>query len=533
MKTKKLFFAVLIMLCISQLATAQVTFQKTYGRSSYDAANYVQQTSDGGYFMAGLSADPVTNYMKILLIRTNAGGDTLWTKTYGGVSNDYINSAQQTTDGGFIIAGNTTSFGAGNGDIYLIKTDVNGDIVWTKTYGGTNIDNGFNVQQTADGGYIVAGNTTSFGAGAYDIFLVKTATNGDLVWSKTYGGVGMDFANYVQQTSDGGYIITGQTNSTGAGATDVFLIKTAANGDTSWVKTYGGAMLDVGYSVQQTIEGGYIITGYTQSFGAGSYDVYLIKTNATGDILWTKAYGTNGTDVAISGQQTGDGGYIITGQTNCCGTGDYDNYVVKTTADGDTLWTKAYGGPNDGVDGPNDEWGYSIMQTSDGGYIIGGGTHSFGSDSTDFYLVKTDNLGNSGCFQKNTLTIVSNTTTQMSGWAAVVNTAATIANTTATTTGKGLTVHSVCTTYGINETQTTNSFTLYPNPATSNFTLELSSGFTTAKVQIFNGLGALVYEQAISQLSTNINLSAPAGIYIVKVSDREKIVTQKLIVENK
>ncbi len=169
------------------------------------------------------------------------GPDTLWTKAFGGTNEDYGRSVQETSDGGYIIAGYTKSFGAGSYDVYLIKTDANGDTTWTKTYGGSNIDQGYSVEQTSDGGYIIAGNSKSFGAGLDDVYLIKTDANGDTTWTKTYGGSNIDQGYSVEQTSDGGYIIAGYTKSFGAGSYDVYLIKTDANGDTTWTKTYGGS----------------------------------------------------------------------------------------------------------------------------------------------------------------------------------------------------------------------------------------------------------------------------------------------------
>ena len=208
-------------------------------------------------------------------------GQIGWTKTYGGGDWDWGYSIQQTLDGGYIVAGETQSFGVGWTDVYLIKTDANGDVIWTKTYGGSGGDCGNSVQQTSDGGYIIVGGITYFDC---DVYLIKTDANGDVEWTKTYGGSGEDCGNSVQQTSDGGYIIVGKTTSFGAGASDVYLIKTDANGNAEWTKTYGGGGEDCGNSVQQTSDGGYIIVGGTTSFGAGGGDVYLIKTDAYGNV---------------------------------------------------------------------------------------------------------------------------------------------------------------------------------------------------------------------------------------------------------
>jgi hypothetical protein len=179
------------------------------------------------------------------------------------------------------MAGWTNSFGPSWYDILLIKTDANGNIIWAKTYGGTGADYAYSVQQTSDGGYIVAGETTSFGAGSADILLIKTDANGNIIWTKTYGRTSYDLALSVQQTSDSGYIVAGGI---GMGLGDIFLIKTDANGNIIWTKTYGGIGSDYAYSVQQTSDGGYIVAGGTYSFGAGTWDAFLVKTDANGDI---------------------------------------------------------------------------------------------------------------------------------------------------------------------------------------------------------------------------------------------------------
>ena len=200
-----------------------------------------------------------------------------WSKTFGGPRVDGGVSVQQTSDGGYIVVGETNSFGAGGSDVYLVKTDSNGNMQWNKTFGGSKDDWGFSVQQTRDGGYIIAGKTDSFGAGGSDVYLVKTDSNGNMQWNKTFGGNYYDFGCSVQQTSDGGYIIVGTTFSFGAGSYDVYLIKTDSSGNMQWSKTFGGPEDDWGYSVQQTGDGGYIVVGETNSFGAGNIDIWLIK----------------------------------------------------------------------------------------------------------------------------------------------------------------------------------------------------------------------------------------------------------------
>jgi hypothetical protein len=307
---------------------------------------------------------------------------TTFERAYGGIADDFGYSVQQTSDGGYIVAGNTISFGAGSHDVYLVKTNSSGDTLWTRTYGGASYDYGYFVQQTSDSGYILAGYTNSFGAGSYDVYLVKTNSSGDTLWTRTYGGTGRDAGASVQQTSDGGYIVAGYTNSFGAGAYDVYLVRTNSSGDTLWTRTCGGADNDGGNSVQQTSDSGYIVAGYTESFGVGSGDVYLVKTNSSGDTLWTRTYGGASYDRGYSVQQTSDGGYIVAGSSNFVGATPGDVYLIKTKSSGDTLWTRAYGGASY-------DRGYSVQQTSDGGYIFAGETYSFGAGAYDVYLIKT------------------------------------------------------------------------------------------------------------------------------------------------
>jgi len=385
--------ALLSTLGFTSIARAQTSWRRTYGGTNDDFGESVRQTSDSGYIIAGFTKSFGTGGLDVYLLKADASGDTLWTRTYGGTRDDYGYSVQQTSDGGYIVVGYTYTFGAGYIDVYLIKTNASGDTLWTRTYGGTSSDYGYSVRQTADSGYIIAGRTHSFGVGTPDsanVYLIKTDASGDTLWTRTYGGTNEDAGFSVQQTSDGGYIIAGLTTSFGAGSYDAHLIKTDASGDTLWTRTYGGTSSDVGRSVQQTSDGGYIVVGFTYSFGAGYADVYLIKTDASGDTLWTRTHGGTSSDLGWSVQQTSDSGYIIAGTNASFGGGDYDVYLIKTNASGDTLWTRTYGGTNGDV-------GRSVRQASDGGYIIAGYTWSFGAGTPDYanvYLIKTDANGN-------------------------------------------------------------------------------------------------------------------------------------------
>ncbi|WP_304132310.1 T9SS type A sorting domain-containing protein [Ignavibacterium album] len=358
---------------------------KTFGGNNIDEALFVEQTSDSGFIITGYTNSYGAGSSDLFLVRTNQFGDTLWQKTFGGSSTDEGYCVHQTSDGGYIIAGSTYSFGNSFMNTWLIKTDEFGDTLWTKTYGGNNYDYGYSVQQTADGGYIVVGGTASFGAGNYDVFLIRTDQFGDTLWTKTYGGIDYDVGVCVQQTSDSGYIITGVTTSFGAGNDDVYCIRTNQDGDTLWTKTYGGIENDNGNFVQQTFGGGFIIIGNTRSMGAGSSDILLLRITTNGNVLWTKTYGGINPDFGNSVQQLSTGGFILCGKTGSYGAGGYDAWIIRTSNNGDTLWTKTIGTGTE-------ENGNFVCQTFDEGFIIAGLASSIDING-DFWLIQLNPEG--------------------------------------------------------------------------------------------------------------------------------------------
>ena len=361
-------------------AVSDEEWNRTFGRSNYDVGDSVQQTTESGYIITGWTKSYGAGESDVWLIKTGVNGNEEWNKTFGGSSSDGGRSVQQTIDRGYIIAGWTYSCGTGwPGDVWLIKTDENGNEEWNKTFGGSYHDNGQTVLQTSDGGYIIVGYTESYGAGYEDAWLIKTDANGNEEWNKTFGGSSRDYAYSLQQTSDGGYIIAGTTRSYGAGGYDLWLIKTNFNGNEEWNKTFNRSDGDVGYSVQQTEDGGVIVAGYT--YVAGYPDVWLINTDANGNEEWNKTFGGSHFDIGNSVQQTLDSGYIIAGETRSYDV-RYDVLLIKTDASGNEEWNRTFGAKS-----RNDE-GQSVQQTLDGGYIIAGHTWSYGAGNCDAWLIK-------------------------------------------------------------------------------------------------------------------------------------------------
>ena len=377
-------------------------WNRTYGGSSDDVGTYGQQTKDGGYIITGYTSSygadaPFSWLIKVQhrgdlwLIKTDAEGQKEWDRTYGGLGKDLGFFVQQTKDEGYIIVGGKKSFWIiGSYDLWIIKTDAKGNVLWDRTFGGSGEDLGFSVQQTNDDGYIIAG-YTSFTNGK-KAWIIKIDSQGNKQLDMATGRADSEAAS-IGLTKDGGYIITGYTPSSGSGKEDVWLIKTNSKLHWDWLKTFGGPNRDLGLSVQETEDGGYIIAGLTESFGAGKGDVWLIKTDPKGDREWDRTFGGSNFDSGASVQQTRDGGYIVTGYntTTIDNVGSYsrlfnsDNigrvWLIKTDSEGIELWNETFGGTRN-------DWGNSVQETRDGGYIITGVTESYGAGKEDVWLIK-------------------------------------------------------------------------------------------------------------------------------------------------
>jgi len=354
-------------------------WEKTFGGSDNEKAYSIEQTTDGGYILAGETNSYGAGEFDVYLVKTDALGKIEWEKTYGGSGTEFARSVRQTTDGGYIIAGGTNSYGAGWYDFYLVKTDALGNIEWEKKYGGSDNEEAYSIEQTTDGGYIIAGETRSYGAGEFDVYLVKTDALGNIEWEKTYGGSDYEEAYSIEQTTDGGYILAGGTISYGVNG-DAYVVKTDASGNKEWEKTYGGSNTEYIRSVHQTTDGGYILAGDSANFSIEWYDIYLVKTDASGNKEWEKIIDSGSWDDGFSVEQTTDGGYIIAGDTGFCDVNG-DAYLVKTDALGKIEWEKTVGGSDY-------DCACSVGQTTDGGYIIAGDTASYGAVGVDVYLAK-------------------------------------------------------------------------------------------------------------------------------------------------
>ncbi len=407
MKTKRNLLILLIIFYFSVDIHAQspiIVWQKCLGGSKDDYASSIQQTNDKGYIIAGFTKSNDGNISgnhggsDFWIVKIDNSGNIQWQKCLGGSKDDYATSIQQTSDGGFIIAGYTCSKNGdilenhGGSDFWIVKIDNSGNIQWQKCLGGSKDDYATSIQQTSDGSFIIAGYTCSNNRdvsgnhGDYDCWIVKINDIGNIQWQKCLGGSSSDRAESIQQTSDGGFIMTGRTGSNDGdvlgnhGGQDYWVVKLNNIGNIQWQKCLGGSSSDWVHSIQQTSDGGFIVAGETWSNDGdvsgmhGDDDYWVVKLDNSGNIKWQKCLGGSKLDYATSVQQTNDGGYIISGYTVSNdgdvskSIGSVDAWAVKLDNSGNIQWEKSFGGTND------DRFS-SILQINDG-FVATGRTYS-------------------------------------------------------------------------------------------------------------------------------------------------------------
>jgi hypothetical protein len=375
-----------VLMCLSFFVQSQVlTFEKIYPTSKDRDAFDVLPTTDGGYIMAGTTTNAIVNDLDVYVVKTNNLGDTLWTKSYGGPKPETAYRMLATIDGNFFIIGSSQSYGGGDFDIYLLKIDPSGGLIWYKTYGGNGNDDGKEIEATADGNYIMTG-TTYTTLSKSDAFLTKIDPLGNAIWTKYFGGPSDGIGNSVKLCLDGGFIMAGQTFSYGQGGGDAYLVRTNSIGDTIWTKTYGVPLCDEARYILANNDGSFTFCVRDSSTGAGDIDIQVIKTDANGAQLWNKVYGGTKKDTPKMIQGTADGGYIVAGHSRSFGWINPDMWLIKLNAAGDSSWTRHYGGPAH-------EHCYAARQTADGGYIAVGMTRSY-SPHQQIMFLKLDQNGN-------------------------------------------------------------------------------------------------------------------------------------------
>lgn len=361
-------------------------FERILGTTEPDGGSNLRQTSDGGFIIAGNTLLPGEDYQSVYLVKTDVNGKVEWTSNYGNSRGiDSGSDVEQTSDG-YLVLGTTENWGEGGNDMMLVKFNSNGEFQWRKTYGGPNEDNGTVMLKTNDGGYVLVGQTVPSGGVGKNIFLVKVSADGTEQWRKNYGGGNGAGGSGIVQLDDGSLILTGYT--TIGDDFQVYLIKVGSSGNLIWEKNYGGADYDMGSSITKTQDGNLLVGGYTASKGAGARDGYILKLDINGNLIWDKTYGTERSDQFGGVVETTDGNIIAVGISITRVTQDKQfnsAYIVKTSSDGTQIWSQIYGGELE------DSFG-AVRITNDGGAVCVGTTDSF-SKSGDIYLVKVGSSG--------------------------------------------------------------------------------------------------------------------------------------------
>ena len=372
-----------------------------------------------------------------------------WSRAYGGPGEDGATAIASTPDGGYIVAGWTESFGVGKKDVWVLKLDGRGNVQWQKTYGGANSDDASAIAPTSDGGYVVAGETWSFGAGWNDVWVLKLDRQGDVQWQKTYGGRSTDRASTIAPTSDGGYIVGGWTMSFATEMSDAWVLKLDGQGNVQWQKTYGVTSYDSVSAIVPRPDGGYVVVGDT---GDEASNVWVLKLDGRGNGQWLKTYGESFHDDHARGIiPTSDGGYIVVGGTRSFDAdknGVHGVWVLKLDGKGNVQWQKRYGGPK----GPKEEVAhdkYAIAPTSDGGYIVVGRTGSFGAGSQDVWVLKLEADGSirgcpSGLVRDSTASVAPTTVSPRNSSAVVRTTSASVRTSSATVKTTSVSPTPVC-----------------------------------------------------------------------------------------
>ncbi len=408
LKIKAFFFTcVFFLLFFSVRCYAQNIFQKTYGGAKSDGASFIIQCKEGGYAVLGTTYSFGVGDADLYLIRIDYSGNILWSKTYGGSGKDESFSVQQTADSGFIIAARTTSFNLFGTTAYVIKTDKKGNVIWSNVYPSGEFFNGSDIRQiieTSSHNYLMAG-FSDVGAA----FLVYINSSGGIIWTNSIGSIGQEPLIQIQEMNDGNFIGAGFTNGIGSGDYDGWLMKISkSDGNVMWNKTYGSAGEDLFYSVSQTKDNGFIVGGFTGSFSV-SGDMLLVKTDSAGNVQWSKTYGSaSGNETYANVRETSNGDLAIAGWTNGFGAGDNDLLLFRTNASGNVKWAKTFG---TGLS----EFGNAVCLTSDGGFIMAGRSDSLGVGNTDIYIVKMDSLGMApGCHTSSPSLVVNAVTVSVS-----------------------------------------------------------------------------------------------------------------------
>ena len=519
----------------------QVMFQKTFGTSTADLGHCIKQTSDKGYIAGGFTRTSLSEG-NVYLLKIDSLGVIDWVKTYAISYFDGVNSVDQTFDGGYIFAGSNNL-----GFLHLFKVDANGNSLWIKQFKGPSSDplDAYSVCQTLDSGFIMTGRV--FRNYTPVILLIKTDVNGDSVWTKEYSNPNYYpsnemIGNDVSQTDDGGYIVAGSAEFpvsppfSSVTFTDINIIRTNNFGDTLWTKVFGysynGGLpkSNEAKSIKKTSDGGFIVGGNTITQGSNTR-ACMIKMDSSGLISWSKIYRGIGADdyYISSAEQTPDGGYVLTGKTGSSATGCNRPFLIKTDSLGNVSWSKLYGSSSICITQLTD---HTALNTSDKGFVLI--TTLYSGVDHDFYIIKTDSLGNTGCIEQN-LGAVDSIAPMIVKYFPTINPLSkgyTVSNVVPVVTNGGV-ERGDCLNVGVKEILKEDSVNIFPNPFSFSATVCFVEEQHNTVMILFNVIGEVMKRINCNGKELILEKGAlKAGIYFLQIVDKNKtIINKKIIIQ--
>ncbi len=515
-------------LLMSLLTAAQVTFQKSYGEFYTDYGQAMVQTNDGGYCIVGGTGPDMIDSTDALIIRTDIDGNQIWSARLAGTKDDFITGITTTDDGGFIIVGNTYSspLDTAYSDIVVMKIDDGGFVYWSKIFGGPDYDEAQSVIRSGDGGYIVLGSSMSYTTVTKSALAMKIDDSGNQVWTNTSDTYSSNYFASGDQTHDGNYVAVGGTfNGTGGTGFDNYISKIDTAGNIIWSRSHGTVGSEFLYDVKATLTGSFLACGVSSTNTAGDADISVMKLNGAGDVVWNYNYGTAEYDIARSILQNPNGDIIVAGYSNIGTASSVINQMIllKLDSTGAIIWTQSYG------DVFLTSEAYKVLEAADGYALCG---YSIAFDPLgDTYLVKTDIAGNSGCYEAPINYVrTNNTLASASGFAesvGIIDEFSLTFNPVAFTNQFSL----VCYSVGIGEDPKSNSFEVFPNPANAFIKVNVLQGSTNAKLSIRDITGRILINKDFSNqtemlIQTDQLLS---GIYLLSIESDKGLATKTFI----
>jgi hypothetical protein len=510
---RSLLLSFLLSACFSPVFSQSYCI--TFGGAGTDYAYDVKATADGGFVVAGATDSYGGNGNEFYVVKFDNAGSMQWTRTIGDFGAELAYGIDVATNGDYVIAGETNSFGAG-GECYIVRLDPAGNLLWTKSVGGSGVDYAKEIAATNDNGCVIVGTTTSYGQGLEDAYVVKLDSNGAMMWSTTLGSANTDNGFGIIEASDGSIVVAGKCFPGGFGGASLYLAKLNAIGVVVWgtqVSSHDINDFFVPGDIVETL-GGYVVSGYSDTATGANKNNFLVKVSTPGVYQWTKIIGISGNDNGYSVSATADNGFIISG--NYYG-GTSDGYLVKTDGNGVPEWyIKSAGHGND--------FSYAVCQLNDGSYISVGNTDAV--DGSDMIIMKVDSFGTSCAAGQVTHSYGSLACT--SGNFGTAGTGA-LADTGGTVSSGGVGLVSCASGAGIDE-ESSNLVQLYPNPANQEITIQGLEKFD--HVSIVNSIGQVVYDSIVTNSIIKISLGhLPTGFYTIQLKSKDKLVTKKLLVE--